>query len=202
MTELGVHPEAQPSGQPSVQRSVPTTMRAAVYEQYGLPEEVVRHPVVPVPAVGADEVLVEVHAASVNALDWHYTTGEPVFARLTLGLRRPRRSIPGVDVSGTIAAVGSKVTSPASGRRGVRRRVPAAGSPSTSSAPAESMRPKPAGRSGSRRRRRSAWRPRRPSRGCATGAAWSPVSACSSTVRRVGWAASRSSWPRRSAPPT
>lgn len=93
-----------------VRPAVPVTMRAAVYDRYGPPEEVVSVRTVPVPAVGAGDVLVRVRASSVNALDWHYTTGLPMFARLTMGLRRPDRSVPGADVSGTVAAVGSDVT--------------------------------------------------------------------------------------------
>lgn len=144
MTELGVHPEARQTVQGSVRRSVPATMRAAVYDQYGPPEEVLTIRSIPVPAVGADEVLVAVHAAAVNALDWHYTTGEPVFARVTLGLRRPHRSIPGVDVSGTVAAVGEDVTSLRPGDE-VFGAVAGGGFAEYVVAPAEAMRPKPAG---------------------------------------------------------
>lgn len=85
---------------------LPRTMRAAVQDRYGPPERVVEVREVPVPTVGAGEVLVRVGAASVNALDWHLTTGLPMFARLALGLRRPKRTRPGVDVAGTVVAVG------------------------------------------------------------------------------------------------
>src|SRR5689334_25236281 len=90
--------------------SAPASMRAAVHEAYGPPEEVVTVRTVPVPEVGPDDVLVTVGAASVNALDWHYVTGLPMFARPTLGLRRPKRQVPGADVAGTVEAVGSAVT--------------------------------------------------------------------------------------------
>lgn len=88
----------------------PTTMRAAVHERYGRPEDVVAVRTVPVPSVGADDVLVRVGAASVNALDWHYVTGLPMFARPSLGLRRPKRQVPGADVAGVVEAVGAAVT--------------------------------------------------------------------------------------------
>jgi NADPH:quinone reductase-like Zn-dependent oxidoreductase len=88
---------------------VPTTMRAATYHRYGRPEEVLSVTEVPVPEVGPADVLVEVRSASVNALDWHFTTGLPMFARPTLGLRRPKQSIPGADVAGVVAAVGDEV---------------------------------------------------------------------------------------------
>ena len=65
---------------------------------------------VPVPDVGPDDVLVHVGAASVNALDWHYVTGLPMFARPTLGLRRPKRQVPRGDVAGVVEAVGAAVT--------------------------------------------------------------------------------------------
>jgi NADPH:quinone reductase-like Zn-dependent oxidoreductase len=85
-------------------------MRAATYHRYGRPEEVITTAVVPVPAIGPADVLVQVRAASVNALDWHFTTGLPMFARPTLGLRRPHRTIPGADVAGVVVATGSEVT--------------------------------------------------------------------------------------------
>ncbi len=103
MTEVGTHPSAG--------RTLPTTMSAAVYDRYGRPEEVVTIRSLPVPTPGDGEVLVRVRAASVNALDWHYTTGLPMFARATMGLRRPKRSIPGVDVAGTVVATGAGVES-------------------------------------------------------------------------------------------
>jgi len=89
---------------------VPPTMQAIVQARYGPPERVLRRAVVPVPTPGPEEVLVRVQASAVNALDWHYTTGEPMFARLSLGLLRPNRRTPGNDVSGTVVAVGEAVT--------------------------------------------------------------------------------------------
>ncbi len=90
--------------------ALPRTMRAAVQDRYGPPEEVVSVREVPVPEPGAGEVLLRVGAASVNALDWHYTTGLPMFARASIGLRHPRRTTQGADVAGTVVAVGSDVT--------------------------------------------------------------------------------------------
>jgi NADPH:quinone reductase-like Zn-dependent oxidoreductase len=118
MTDLD---HASPSAEPGVAAQpthaaprppgpLPTTMRAAVHERYGSPEQVVTVKTVPVPEVGPDDVLVRVAAASVNALDWHYVTGLPMFARPTLGLRRPKRQVPGADVAGVVEAVGSAVT--------------------------------------------------------------------------------------------
>ncbi len=96
--------------QPETASSVPTTMRAATYHRYGAPEDVIGVADVPVPQPGPADVLVRVRAASVNALDWHFTTGLPMFARGALGLRRPRRTVPGADVAGVVVAAGDDVT--------------------------------------------------------------------------------------------
>lgn len=94
----------------SLDTHLPVAMRAATYDRYGAPEEVITIATLPVPAPREGEVLVKVAAASVNAADWHYTTGLPMFARASLGLRRPARSVAGTDVSGTVVAVGPGVT--------------------------------------------------------------------------------------------
>jgi NADPH:quinone reductase-like Zn-dependent oxidoreductase len=51
-----------------------------------------------------------VRAASVNALDWHMLRGKPYLVRMDTGILRPKRSIPGVDVAGTVEEVGAEVT--------------------------------------------------------------------------------------------
>jgi NADPH:quinone reductase-like Zn-dependent oxidoreductase len=84
-------------------------MRAFIYEKYG-PPEVLRMAEVEKPAPDADEVLVKVLAASVNAADWHLMRGKPLFSRATLGLLRPKHKILGVDIAGRVEAVGSRVT--------------------------------------------------------------------------------------------
>jgi NADPH:quinone reductase-like Zn-dependent oxidoreductase len=86
------------------------TMRAMVYERFGEPGDVLEIREVPIPAVGDEEVLVRVHTAGVNPLDWHYMIGKPYFARAVLGWRRPKRSIPGNDIAGTVESVGDAVT--------------------------------------------------------------------------------------------
>ena len=101
---------SQPASTPAPVPVVPRTMLAAVQDRYGPPESVLEIREVPVPALGTGEVLVKVAAASVNALDWHFTTGLPMFARPSLGLRRPRRTTPGVDVAGTVVAVAGDVS--------------------------------------------------------------------------------------------
>ncbi|MBX0329675.1 NAD(P)-dependent alcohol dehydrogenase [Oscillochloris sp. ZM17-4] len=84
-------------------------MKAMVYHRYG-PPDVLTCADVPQPTPGDNEVLVRVHAAGVNAGDWHLLRGSPFLVRLMFGLRRPKRPIIGSDVAGQIDAVGSKVT--------------------------------------------------------------------------------------------
>jgi NADPH:quinone reductase-like Zn-dependent oxidoreductase len=84
-------------------------MKAFTYERYGPPESL-RMAEVDKPSPDADEVLVKVLAASVNAADWHLLRGKPLFSRATLGLLRPKHKILGVDVAGQVEAVGSGVS--------------------------------------------------------------------------------------------
>jgi NADPH:quinone reductase-like Zn-dependent oxidoreductase len=56
-----------------------------------------------------NEVLVRVHAASVNPLDWHYMQGSPYIMRLSSGIGRPHDPRVGVDFAGTVEAVGREV---------------------------------------------------------------------------------------------
>jgi NADPH:quinone reductase-like Zn-dependent oxidoreductase len=58
----------------------------------------------------ADEVLVKVRAASINAADWHVLRGKPLFSRATLGLLRPKHKILGGDIAGQVETVGSDVS--------------------------------------------------------------------------------------------
>lgn len=84
-------------------------MRAIVYSDYGGPE-VLRCEEVERPAAGKKEVLVEVRAASVNPIDWHYMRGTPYPLRMALGPRRPKVTRLGFDLAGRVEAVGEGVT--------------------------------------------------------------------------------------------
>lgn len=84
-------------------------MRAIVQDRYGTPE-VLETREVPVPEPAADQVLIQVVAASMNAYDWHMTTGTPYMARTVAGLTRPKNPIPGADVAGVVVAVGDDVS--------------------------------------------------------------------------------------------
>jgi NADPH:quinone reductase-like Zn-dependent oxidoreductase len=63
-------------------------VKAVRFDRYG-PPEVLELRDVDLPAVGDDEVLVRVRAASANPLDWHFMRGMPYLVRLQAGLSRP-----------------------------------------------------------------------------------------------------------------
>lgn len=84
------------------------TMKAVVYRCYGSPD-VLRIEDIEKPTPADDEVLIKVHAASVNPLDWHYMRGSPYIMRLGTGVGAPKEMRLGVDFAGTIEAVGSAV---------------------------------------------------------------------------------------------
>ena len=84
-------------------------MKAIVCTKYG-PPDVLQLQEVEKPTPKEDEVLVRVHAASVNAYDWHLLTADIFLVRLMGGgLLRPKKAIPGVDIAGQIEAAGSNV---------------------------------------------------------------------------------------------
>jgi NADPH:quinone reductase-like Zn-dependent oxidoreductase len=92
--------------QPEAERLI---MKAFMYQRYGPPQSL-RMAEVAKPWPKADEVLIKVRAASVNAADWHVVRGKPLFSRATLGLLRPKHQIVGGDIAGEVEAVGSGVT--------------------------------------------------------------------------------------------
>ena len=84
-------------------------MKAIVQEGYGSPDALKLREV-EMPATGDDGVLVEVRAASVNALDWHLVRGVPFFIRILEAIGAPKYRIRGVDLAGRVTAVGKNVT--------------------------------------------------------------------------------------------
>ena len=85
------------------------TMQAIVYRCYGS-ADVLEFNDVEKPTPADDEVLVKVHAAAVNPLDWHFLQGTPYFLRLMSGLGAPNDTRLGVDFAGTVETVGRNVT--------------------------------------------------------------------------------------------
>jgi NADPH:quinone reductase-like Zn-dependent oxidoreductase len=84
-------------------------VRAVRYERYGPPE--VLHLVdMPDPMPGDDEVLVRVHASTVNRTDSGFRRGKPFVVRFVAGLRRPKRPVLGTELAGVVEAVGPAVT--------------------------------------------------------------------------------------------
>jgi len=93
----------------SAQTEKGKNMKAIVYETYGSPD-VLELKEVEKPTPKGDEVLVNVHAAAANPLDWHLMRGEPFLARLENGLRKPKITRLGADIAGRVEAVGADVT--------------------------------------------------------------------------------------------
>src|SRR3954468_8703593 len=85
-------------------------MKAAVRTKYGLPGDLsIRELDIPVPK--EDELLIRVHATTVNRSDCHVLSGKPFVMRLLTGLFKPGMSIIGTDFAGEIIKMGSEVNS-------------------------------------------------------------------------------------------
>jgi NADPH:quinone reductase-like Zn-dependent oxidoreductase len=83
-------------------------MKAIVQNKYGSPE-VLRLREVPDPVPGANDVLIQVHAAGCGPDVWHLMTGLPYMARPAIGWGKPKVGVPGWDISGRVEAVGRTV---------------------------------------------------------------------------------------------
>ena len=105
-------PMLDDSIEPTPRSTDAETMKAIVQDEYGsVPEEVLRLAEIDRPAIGDDEVLVEVRAASVDRGTWHLMTGLPKLMRIMgFGIRRPKAPNPGRSLSGIVEAIGQKVT--------------------------------------------------------------------------------------------
>ena len=166
------------SAEPTPDTAGAETMKAIVQDEYGTaPEEVLRLAEIARPETAADEILVRVHAASVDRGTWHLMAGLPYPIRLAVfGLRRPKVSNPGRSLAGTVECVGREVTGFEPGDevlrhlrrllRPVRPRPGLAGShPSPRTSPSSRRRPSPSPGSP-------------PCRPCATRREWSPDRRC------------------------
>jgi NADPH:quinone reductase-like Zn-dependent oxidoreductase len=86
------------------------SMKAIVQDNYGSPHDVLELKDIDKPVLKDDEVLVQVHAASVHPDVWHVVRGLPYVLRLMgAGLRKPKNPIPGTDVAGRVESVGRDV---------------------------------------------------------------------------------------------
>lgn len=85
------------------------TMKAIVCERYGAPEQLQLRDV-PAPVPKDRQVLVRVHATTVNDYDWCMVTGRPRIYRLIYGFIRPRKPIPGMELAGMVEALGPNAT--------------------------------------------------------------------------------------------
>jgi NADPH:quinone reductase-like Zn-dependent oxidoreductase len=83
-------------------------MKAMMYYAYGSPD-VLELREIEKPVVKEDDVLVRVHAASLNWRDWHFLTGAPFLARIMAGLLKPRNQVLGIDLAGRVEAVGRNI---------------------------------------------------------------------------------------------
>ena len=94
------------------EHSMPDTsrMQAIVQDRYGS-ADVLELRSIARPALGNDDVLIEVHAAGVDRGVWHLMTGLPYLVRLAgYGIRKPKNPVLGLDVAGRVVGVGSEVT--------------------------------------------------------------------------------------------
>ena len=120
-------------------------MQAVIHTDYGGPE-VLRLAEVDAPGPGANEVLVKVHAAALNPVDWHLYRGVPFPVRMMVGgLRRPKHPRgAGGDFAGTVAAIGSGVTGVAIGEAVFGHSEKGGALAECLAIPADKIAPKPA----------------------------------------------------------
>src|SRR6266850_1881350 len=85
-------------------------MKAIVYCDFG-PPDVLTLKEIEKPVPNENQVLIKVHAASINPYDWHFMRGTPYIMRaMGTGLRKPKITRLGVDMAGTVEAVGKNIT--------------------------------------------------------------------------------------------
>src|SRR5690349_4091666 len=85
-----------------------TKMKAAVRTKYGLPGDLSIKDL-PIPTPADNEILIKVHASTVNRSDCHVLSGRPLFMHVFTGFINPKKSIIGSDFAGEVEAVGLAV---------------------------------------------------------------------------------------------
>ena len=106
---MGSQPDAEMTSDTNSPAPAKGTMRAIVQDAYGSPD-VFRLTRISTPDVADNQVLVRVHAAGLDRGTWHLMAGRPYLLRLAFGFSRPKNPVPGLDLAGTVIAVGSAVT--------------------------------------------------------------------------------------------
>ncbi len=84
-------------------------MKGIVFTKYGSPDSI-QLKELEKPTPGNDEILVKVHASSVNSWDWDLVQGIPIFNRTMFGFFKPKTGKLGIDIAGTVEAVGKNAT--------------------------------------------------------------------------------------------
>lgn len=85
-------------------------MKAIIYTKYG-PPDVLQLKEIEKPAQKDNELLIKIHAASLNAADWHLLRAKPFLVRLMgMGLLKPKNKILGSDIAGKVEAIGRNIT--------------------------------------------------------------------------------------------
>jgi NADPH:quinone reductase-like Zn-dependent oxidoreductase len=108
VTVVFVMSHTSPCGAVPALPSGANLMKGIAHRCYG-PPEVLKYEDLVKPTPADDEVLVKVHAASVNPLDWHYLEGTPYLVRIDSGFGKPEDPRLGVDFAGTVEAVGKNI---------------------------------------------------------------------------------------------
>src|SRR5882724_6198403 len=93
-----------------------TRMKAAVYTRYG-PPDVVQIQDIEKPVPKDNEILIDIRAASVNPLDWHFMRGD---VRLLTGVLAPKHKVLGAEIAGRVEGSWQARQAVSAGRRGVR----------------------------------------------------------------------------------
>ncbi|WP_341227211.1 NAD(P)-dependent alcohol dehydrogenase [uncultured Arcticibacterium sp.] len=85
-------------------------MKALVFTTYGNPKEVLKFTEIEKPIPKENEVLIKVKSTTINDYDWSLVRGRPKLYQLMFGLFKPKHTIPGMELSGIVEEIGSKVT--------------------------------------------------------------------------------------------
>ena len=76
-------------------------MKAIIYTKYGSPDQL-REEEIAKPVLRKNEVLIKIHAASINSWDWDLLKGKPFLVRLLGGLSKPKHQVLGADRAGIV----------------------------------------------------------------------------------------------------